>query len=792
MTAGGAAAPWGEHASASRCRDIFPLPPLPKKTSPCTSKSSRVRGRVRRLQRAQDLASSAIDALNSLYAAPSGSGRCRDPLPSLCSTHVAEVHQYIFDCCYEFAGTPESFDESASHLQLEAETEAYDDFNSGGPTKLISDMVALPTNGGKFPVADYVGPDLAAYAHAEPPACDEGDMVSQLLARTARSCHRIAPQEYAALVARMCKGNMAELFPSPADFILGLFGAWKVVGKSQRLLVDARPPNCLFGTPRFVHTGGDSLARMQVAPDHDLEVAKADLKNYYHSCEAPQPLRRFFGLRRVKASRLRAAGLDVPRSAVDSRGYCWPRLTTIPMGFSPAPGLSQGAHESILYGEKGEGSEKARSMPAVLDPAARWSSESVPELDSEAATTPHALVVDDLLLFRQKKRTRRRRRQARVSTEQSVGLDPAEHDSRLSDACARYAEVGLEAHPDKVFDFSTDQDLLGYRLERNVLRAQTGRYEQLRAWVRSLECRGWAKAREVERLVGKLTHLFLIQRFALSTFAAVYAFAQKCGHRRARLWPSVLRELRTAVALVPLVRSDLTRPVAELLLQTDASNNGTGVVYTRDIPHRELRRECMRPRSEPRDPDNRWEVERAWSTAFEAPLDPAAWRVAVRRRLRGPARAAHINDKELGATVDAVRWAVRSSATRRCRIVVQSDSTAAVGALRKGRSSRRPLLRHCRRMAAITLAEQLTVESRWTPTTKNFADGPSRGRGPAPCGDDLDGIYEGVNLSRRDRRALGQFAAEMQRRRMVDDFETALAAGDISDSKVPFMLQGIF
>ena len=111
---------------------------------------------------------------------------------------------------------------------------------------------------------------------------------------------------------------------------------------------------------------------------------------YYHSCEAPQPLRRFFGLRRVKASRLRAAGLDVPRSAVDSRGYCWPRLTTIPMGFSPAPGLSQGAHESILYGEKGEGSEKARSMPAVLDPAARWSSESVPELDSEAATTPHA------------------------------------------------------------------------------------------------------------------------------------------------------------------------------------------------------------------------------------------------------------------------------------------------------------------------------------------------------------------------------------------------------------------
>ena len=146
---------------------------------------------------------------------------------------------------------------------------------------------------------------------------------------------------------------MAELFPLPADFILGLFGVWKVASKSQRLLVDARPPNCLFGTPRFVHTGGDSIARMQVAPDHDLEVAKADLKNCYHSCAAPRPLQRFFDMRRVKASLLRAAGLEVPQSAVDQRGHVWPHLTTIPMSFSPAPGLCQGGHE-----EKGDGSEK--------------------------------------------------------------------------------------------------------------------------------------------------------------------------------------------------------------------------------------------------------------------------------------------------------------------------------------------------------------------------------------------------------------------------------------------------
>ena len=50
-------------------------------------------------------------------------------------------------------------------------------------------------------------------------------------------------------------------------------------------------------------------------------------------------------------------------------------------------------------------------------------------------------------------------------------------------------------------------------------------------------------------MVGKFTHLFLLQRFALSTFAAVYAFAQKVGHKRARVWPSVLRELRATLAI---------------------------------------------------------------------------------------------------------------------------------------------------------------------------------------------------------------------------------------------------
>ena len=95
-------------------------------------------------------------------------------------------------------------------------------------------------------------------------------------------------------------------------------------------------------------------------------------------------------------------------------------------------------------------------------------------------------------------------------------------------------------------------------------------------------------------------------------------------------------------------------------------------------------------------------------------------------------------------------------------------------------------------MEALTLAEQLTLEGPWVPTDKNFADGPSRGRGSAPYGNDLDGIYEGFELPRRKRRALGRVAAEVQRQKLVKDFETALLAGDFGGDRAPFAFRGLF
>ena len=274
----------------------------------------------------------------------------------------------------------------------------------------------------------------------------------------------------------------------------------------------------------------------------------------------------------------------------------------------------------------------------------------------------------------------------------------------------------------------------GYQLDHNTLRTPEKKYTELAVLVANLERRGFARPREVERVLGKFTNLFLLHRLSLAIFSSVYAFVRKLGARTARLWPSVLRELQRALALLPLIRAELDRAVAPVLLQTDASATGFGVVYTHSIPPADLRREVSRPRGAMSKGADPWTVARALGTTFTAPIDPHAYRVAARGNFQGHARGSHINCKELTAVITAARWASRARRTRRCRLVLQSDSAVVVGALRKGRSSKPGLLVRLRRLAAITLAERITLVGRYVPTDRNMADSPSRGGlVPGPC-----------------------------------------------------------
>jgi len=669
------------------------------------------------------MANRTIDTLNCMFcgpnAEPSRTVRHRRP-SNAAGGRVAEVHSYLIKRSLEYVSAPAEASTSHVAKTIETNDEPYEtDGGMAGAVPLRAHLLSLPATGGTFDVGAYLGPELLEYVNAEGAAMVD-PLIAELAAHVTRSYHSADPDEYAAAVVRLDANGMVELQADAAEHPLGLFAVLKSDGLTLRLIVDGRPANVKFNTPSFEHTGGDDLARIQVPGGCVLEIAKADLQDFFHTCKNRPGARRYLGLRGVSAARLRALGCAVRADQEDARGYVHPRLTTVPMGWGPAPAVTQGGHEAVLYGAAGDGSEHARALTPVLDPAARLSSARTPTPDSDAASAPHALVIDDLILLRFVQRGAK-----------------APLDARLTNVLSRYDEVGLQAKEDKVEDFAADRVVLGYRCADNVLQATREKYVALEKAVTALERRGWAQPREVERLVGKFTNLFLLFRLALSVFSAVYAFARKVGARRARVWPSVLRELRQALTLVPVACADLGRPVSDLLVQTDACDDGAAAVYTAEVPAADLRAECLRPRTRLKGrtgEGERWRVEDALAADFDAPTDPRAWRVALRRRYSQRTRTQHINAKEAGAVVDAARWATRARRTRACRLVVQSDSAVAVGAIQKGRSSRPGLLQQCRRLAAVALAERLCLEMRWVATSVNMADKPSRGaRCPGPC-----------------------------------------------------------
>ncbi|CAK0904139.1 unnamed protein product [Prorocentrum cordatum] len=86
----------------------------------------------------------------------------------------------------------------------------------------------------------------------------------------------------------------------------------------------------------------------------------------------------------------------------------------------------------------------------------------------------------------------------------------------------------------------------------------------------------------------------------------------------------------------------------------------------------------------------------------------------------------HINVQEVRTAASVSRHLCRSSRNWFSRVLVLCDSMVAVGAVRKIRSSSRPLMTQLKKIGAITLATGIRLTLRWIPADMNPADGPSR------------------------------------------------------------------
>ena len=110
-------------------------------------------------------------------------------------------------------------------------------------------------------------------------------------------------------------------------------------------------------------------------------------------------------------------------------------------------------------------------------------------------------------------------------------------------------------------------------------------------------------------------------------------------------------------------------------------------------------------------------------------------------------REEHISVLETRTLVATVRHAVYARGLRNCRLVIISDSMAAILSGSKGRSSRPGMCRALRQLSALLIFGNLSLSLRWVPSEVNHADVPSRrGQGSRrhghsePCSQERQGL----------------------------------------------------
>jgi len=131
------------------------------------------------------------------------------------------------------------------------------------------------------------------------------------------------------------------------------------------------------------------------------------------------------------------------------------------------------------------------------------------------------------------------------------------------------------------------------------------------------------------------------------------------------------------------------------------------------------------------------------------PAQQSRWRMTWRGKWR---YKEHTNVQEFRVISMLARRLSLNGAAWGRRVLLFSDSSAALGALSKGRSSRPAMLRVARQIAAISLGLGIRLFGRYVRSEVNFSDGPSRGLGV--------GVARDTVAAHADRAAhLGQVLA---------------------------------
>ena len=551
--------------------------------------------------------------------------------------------------------------------------------------------------------------------------------------------------KYSDFLKALLAAGVIEISSQPARETVDVFFVGKDGGR-QRMVVDCRRSNRHFSEPAPVSlASGDSIAALDTGAGSGLVIGQVDIRDAFYRMALPEALRPLFCLRPIRAGALGLSEVDGRR--VPPQMLVRPRLRVLPMGWSWALWWCQAIHE--------------RAVEACGLPASARLSDGVP--CPPLTAYPHFQYVDNFCVF---------------------GPDREGVEIRLNSVCAELEARGLPLHKREIA--SERATILGWELDaqRHRVRPQPERVWRVRLAIRELLRLGFARAVDLERVLGHICFISLIRREVLSIFKSSYRFveAARRGGRSMKLWSSVKRELGLWDDLAPLLwRSTAVRACPDVVM-VDASPWGLGAVRARVDPQeaaeagRQSERwrlrggEAARPREKvvmaaardvviSTDGPDRALWEEAFRETFGVPLAgpgprpqssrrpgrhpfdlrrpletpevpwaiiDSKWKICGRSKWSRPCSSMPVLEGE--AMVYGVRHLLRSTANFGSRLLVLGDSLTVAFATAKGRSSSDGLLMIGRRLAGLLLATGCTLCVRWLASELNAADAPSRGR----------------------------------------------------------------
>eukprot|EP00435_Cladocopium_sp_Y103_P065292 s216_g27.t1 len=369
---------------------------------------------------------------------------------------------------------------------------------------------------------------------------------------------RVARKDKLALLEKLDEVERLALVPARlvrAGYENGLFTVPKDETR-DRMVLDARPPNCLEENEDKWIRSLCSLVQLNhffLEPEEEARLFAEDLREYYHafSISKSRTLRNALKLR-VKPSTV--AHLKCYHAGLGEEQFLVPCLQTMAMGDNRAVSFGQVAHLSVLL-RTGCLQLSDFICLAARPPRQKWLA---------------GLMIDDLVLLEAVKKG------ALAASSKCQAI--------IREVREKYEEVKLPRHAGKAVHNETKGTFWGAQLdgEEGCLRPNLKRAIPLAFIILRVLELGRVSVGLLEVIAGSLVAIFQLRRRFMSVLQEIYGAQRDRREEDVILLSGDLQdELLCSLALLPLSCIDMRLSPSPYLVCSDASNRAEAAVRTR-------------------------------------------------------------------------------------------------------------------------------------------------------------------------------------------------------------------